>query len=135
MSRARGAAARPLVDRNAKPAIKPWHEEYTLSDTSASGLRYLVNGVPSVPAGSPNEPTWPYNKSMAHHCIWPRNYRVYVQVDWEGEDIGGGMKWDMVMQHIPAWTLREILQEHAEEVRLIALLERHLGIHPESEVA
>lgn len=133
MSRKRGAAA--SVDRYAKPAIKPWHEEYMLSDTSPSGLRYLVNGAPSVVAGTPNEPTWPYDKSMAHHCIWPRNYSVYVQVDWEGEDIGGGMKWDMVMQYASAWTVREILLEHAEEVRLIAALERHLGIHPESEVA
>ncbi|WJN49938.1 hypothetical protein [Pseudomonas asiatica] len=45
------------------------------------------------------------------------------------------MKWDMVMQYASAWTVREILLEHAEEVRLIAALERHLGIHPESEVA
>ncbi|AZO87298.1 hypothetical protein BOO88_08600 [Stutzerimonas stutzeri] len=63
---------------------------------------------------------------MAQHCIWPRNYTMSVIVDWEGEDLGGFMKWDPVLETVPAWTVREILLEHAEEVRLIEALERHI---------
>ncbi|RMO23637.1 hypothetical protein PSCFBP2116_02143 [Pseudomonas syringae] len=123
MTRGRGAAA----NRNQKPVIKPWHEEYALSDTSPCGMVYIVCGSPStVPAGCPKEPTWPYDKSMARHCIWPRNYNLSVIVDWEGEDLGGFIKWDMVLETVPAWTVRGILLEYAERERQIRLLEQHL---------
>ncbi|EGH27386.1 hypothetical protein PSYMO_40200 [Pseudomonas amygdali pv. mori str. 301020] len=123
MSRGRGVAAR----RNQRPVIKPWQEEYALSDTSPSGMVYMLCGSPTkTVAGCPKEPTWPYDKSMAQHCIWPRNYNLSVIVDWEGEDLGGFMKWDMVLETVPAWTVREILIEHAERERQIHLLEQHL---------
>lgn len=122
MSRVRGGIAR----KNDKPAIQPWHEEYVLSDTSPSGLRYMVNGSASVVAGCPIEITWPHDESMAQHCIWPRNYSLPVIVDWEGEDLGGFMKWDMQLETVSAWIVREILLEHAERERQIELLERHL---------
>lgn len=119
--------ARNRIDaRNREPEIKPWHEEYTLSDTSPSGLRYLVNGIPSVVAGSPKEPTWPYDKSMAKHCIWPRHYSTSVIVGWEGTDLGGFMAWDMQLETVSAGVVREILLEHYEREQQIQLLEQHL---------
>ncbi|AQL40566.1 hypothetical protein BKM16_11620 [Pseudomonas amygdali pv. morsprunorum] len=63
---------------------------------------------------------------MARHCIWPRNYNLSVIVDWEGEDLGGFIKWDMVLETVPAWTVRGILLEYAERERQIRLLEQHL---------
>lgn len=123
MSRVRSG----MTSRNQRPEIKPWNEEYALSDTSPSGLVYLVCGSPSTAvAGCPKEITWPYDKSMARHCIWPRNYTMSVIVDWEGEDLGGFMRWDPVLETVPAWTVREILLEHAERERQIQLLEQHL---------
>ncbi len=123
MSRGCGVAARG----NQKPVIKPWHEEYGLSDTSPCGMVYMVCGSPStVPAGCVKEITWP-DQNMKRQCIWPRNFSTSVIVDWEGEDLGGFMKWDMVLETVPAWTVREILIEHAERERQIHLLEQHLG--------
>ncbi|WP_246881600.1 hypothetical protein [Pseudomonas chlororaphis] len=113
------------------PEIKPWHEEFTLSDSSPSGLRLLVNGSPSVVAGCPKEVTWPHDKSMAQHCIWPRHYVVSAIVDWEGTDLGGFMAWDMELQTVSAWVVREILLEHAERAQQIQLLEQHLQQHLE----
>ncbi|WP_224790454.1 hypothetical protein [Pseudomonas fluorescens] len=63
---------------------------------------------------------------MAHHCIWPRHYTVSVIVDWEGEDLGGFMKWDSVLESVSAGVVREILLEHAEREQQIELLEQHL---------
>ena len=127
MSRARNR----IEARNGEPEIKPWHEEYTLSDTSPSGLRYLVNGIPSVVAGSPKEPTWPHNESMAQHCIWPRHYSLSVVVGYEGADLGGFMAWDMQFETVSPWIVREILLEHAEREQQIRLLEQHLVQHLE----
>lgn len=124
MSRARTK----IEARSQQPVIKLWHEEFTLSDSSPSGLRYLVNGSTSVVAGCPGEPTWPYDKSMAQHRIWPRNYCVSVIVGWEGEDLGGFIKWDMQLETVPAWVVREVLLEHAERERQIQLLEQHLEV-------
>lgn len=122
MSRARNR----IEARNKEPVIKPWQDEYILSDTSPSGLRYMVNGLPSVVAGCPIEITWPPDKSMAQHCIWPRNYHVSVIVGWEGTDLGGFMHWDMQLLTVPAWIVREILMEHTEREQQISLLEQHL---------
>lgn len=122
MSRARTR----IEARNTKPEIKPWHEEFTLSDSSPSGLRLLVNGSPSVVAGCPIEPTWPHDKSMAQYCIWPRHYVVSAIVEWEGTDLGGFMKWDMQLETVSAGVVREILLEHAEREQQIQLLEQHL---------
>ncbi|TWS03949.1 hypothetical protein FJD35_30405 [Pseudomonas mandelii] len=63
---------------------------------------------------------------MARHCIWPRNYCVSVIVGWEGEDLGGFMKWDMQLETVPAGVVREILLEHYEREQQIQLLEQHL---------
>ncbi|MFI8372918.1 hypothetical protein ACIGCH_02280 [Pseudomonas helleri] len=106
--------------------MKGWHEEYVLSDTSPCGLRYVVSGLPSVVAGCPIEITWPHDKSMAQHCIWPRSYHVPVIVDWEGTDLGGFTHWDMQLETVPAGVIREILIEHAERAEQIELLEQHL---------
>ena len=106
--------------------MKGWHEEYVLSDTSPCGLRYVVSGLPSVVAGCPIEITWPHDKSMAQHCIWPRNYHLPVIVDWEGTDLGGFTHWDMQLETVPAGVIREILIEHAERAQQIELLEQHL---------
>jgi hypothetical protein len=122
MSRARTR----IEARNKMPEIKPWHEEFTLSDSSPSGLRLLVSGSPSVVAGCPKEVTWPHDKSMAQHCIWPRHYVVSAIVEWEGTDLGGFMKWDMQLETVSAWVVREILLEHSEREQQIQLLERHL---------
>lgn len=124
MSRARTK----IEARSQQPVIKPWHEEFTLSDSSPSGLRYLVNGSTSVVAGCPSEPTWPYDKSMAQRCIWPRHYVVSAIVGWEGEDLGGFMKWDMQLETVSAWVVREVLLEHSERERQIQLLEQHLEV-------
>lgn len=122
MSRGRGAVA----NRNQKPVIKPWHEEYALSDTSPCGLVYIVGGSPStVPAGCVKEITWP-DQSMKRQCIWPRNFSTSVIVDYEGTDLGGFIKWDMVLETVPAWTVRGILLECAERERQIRLLEQHM---------
>jgi hypothetical protein len=120
----------------ARPALRHVWEQYALADDSPSGLRHLSPaGNLSVIAGCPKEPTWPYDKSMAHHCIWPKGYSVSVIIDWEGEDLGGFMNWTMVLETVEAGLVREIIKEHAEEVRLIAALERHLGLAVELEVA
>lgn len=123
MSRSRGVRN----DRSVRPAIQAWHEEYALSDSSPSGLRYRVLGSVSVVAGCPRENTWPHDVSMAHHCIWPRNYALSVTVDWEGTDLGGFIKWEPIVETVPAWTVREILLEHAQREQQIQLLEQHLG--------
>lgn len=117
--------ARGCISRT-PPRMKGWHEEYVLSDTSPCGLRYMVSGLPSVVAGCPIEITWPHDKSMAQHCIWPRNYHVPVIVDWEGTDLGGFTHWDMQLETVPAGVIREILIEHAERAQQIELLEQHL---------
>jgi glycerol-3-phosphate dehydrogenase len=127
MSRARTR----IEARNKQPEIKPWHEEYTLSDSSPSGLRYLVNGNPSVVAGCAIELTWPHDKSMAQHCIWPRHYSMSVVVGYEGTDLGGFMAWDMELETVSAWVVREILLEHAERAQQLQLLEQHLEQHLE----
>ncbi|WP_446433954.1 hypothetical protein [Pseudomonas sp. 1152_12] len=51
-----------------------------------------------------------------------------VVVGWEGEDLGGFMKWDMQLDTVPAWVVREVLLEHAERERQIELLEQHLEV-------
>lgn len=130
MSRARTK----LEARSKVPVIKPWQDEYVLSDTSPSGLRYVMNGLPSVVAGCPIEITWPHDKSMAQHCIWPRNYHVSVIVDWEGTDLGGFMHWDMQLETVPSWVVREILMEHAERAQQIELLEQHLHRHSQQNL-
>lgn len=118
--------ARTKVEARSKtPVIKPWQDEYVLSDTSPSGLRYVVCGNPSVVAGCPTESTWPCT-DVAQRCIWPRNYCVSVIVGWEGTDLGGFMQWDMQLLTVPAWIVREILTEHAECEQQISLLEQHL---------
>lgn len=122
MSRARTK----IEARNQRPVIKPWHEEFTLSDSSPSGLRHLVSGSTSVVTGCPKEVTWPHDKSMAQHCIWPRHYVVSAIVDWEGTDLGGFMKWDMQLETVSAGVVRQILLKHAERVQQIQLLEHHL---------
>ena len=86
----------------------------------------MVSGLPSVVAGCPIEITWPHDKSMAQHCIWPRNYHVPVIVDWEGTDLGGFTHWDMQLETVPAGAIREILIEHTERAQQIELLEKHL---------
>lgn len=118
-------SARGCISRT-PPRMKGWHEEYVLSDTSPCGLRYVVSGLPSVVAGCPIEITWPHDKSMAQHCIWPRSYHVPVIVDWEGTDLGGFTHWDMQLETVPAGVIREILIEHAERAEQIELLEQHL---------
>ncbi|WP_224795789.1 hypothetical protein, partial [Pseudomonas fluorescens] len=127
MSRARTR----IEARNQQPEIKPWDEEFMLSDSSPSGLRLLVNGNPSVVAGCAIELTWPHDKSMAEHCIWPRHYSTSVIVGWEGTDLGGFTKWDMQLETVSAWVVREILLEHAARAQQIQLLEQHLEQHLE----
>ena len=112
--------------RSKMPEIKPWHEEFTLSDSSPNGVRLLVNGAPSVAAGCPKEPTWPHNASMAQHCIWPRHFVVSVIVGYEHADLGEGTNWEMQLETVSAWVIREILLEHAEREQQIELLEQHL---------
>lgn len=110
-----------------RPVLKHVWEQYALADDSPSGLRYRsAGGGLSVVAGCPREPTWPYDQSMAQHCIEPRSYGVSVVIDWEGEDLGGFMNWTMVLETVEAGVIRAILQEHAELEREIELLERHL---------
>lgn len=118
--------ARTKVEARSKaPVIKPWQDEYVLSDTSPSGLRYVVNCLPSVVAGCPTESTWPCT-DVSQRCIWPRNYCVSVIVGWEGTDLGGFMHWDMQLLTIPAGVVREILMEHADRAQQIEMLEQHL---------
>lgn len=113
------------------PLIKPWHEEYALSDTSWTGLRLLVNGSLSCVAGCPRERTWP-DTSMRVQCIWPASASTSVIVDWEYKEFGslatgsGPHSWYPVLEEVSSGTIREILLEHAERERQIQLLEQHL---------
>lgn len=114
----------------AAPSIKPWHEEYTLSDTSWTGLRLLVNGSLSCVAGCPRERTWP-DTSMRAHCIWPASGATSVIVDWEFREHSSGNgcgSWYPVLEEVSTGTVREILIEHAERARQIHLLEQHLEV-------
>lgn len=111
------------------PTIKPWHEEYVLSDTSWTGLRLLVGDHVSVVAGCPREKVWP-DTSMKQQCIWPGSASDSVMVDWEYKDGGGFKGWYPVLEEVSTGTIREILIEYAEREQQIQLLERHIQQHP-----
>ena len=112
-----------------EPRMKGWHEEYALSDTCESGLRYVVSGNPSCQAGCPVEITWPTANKTPAKFVHPAHFRVHVIVGWEETDLGGFSSWDTQLEEVDTYTVREILMEHAERAQQIELLEQHLHRH------
>jgi hypothetical protein len=118
------------VNSTACPVLRHVWEEYALDELN--NVRYLkADGSLGIEAGCPREKRWPPDKSMAHHCIWPLSTGISMFIEWEGEP----KHWVPVLETVEAGVIREILKEHAEEVRLIEALERHLGLAVELEVA
>lgn len=121
-------------EQNNAPVLKPLWVEFGLSDTSPSGLRYRVGDVPLAMgpvAGCPRERTWPPEQSMAGYCIWPGSFELPVVIEYISVDTGALQYWKPVWEHVSTQDLRAILLEHAEEVRLIQALERHIDAQRE----
>lgn len=127
--RARGAAAR----RSAQPEVPCIWDQFRLDDASPSGLTYVIKAgwfgdMRGPKAGYPREVDYPPDNPMKGQCTFPPSWTIPVLVGYEGEDLGGFSRWDPVLEPVEAGVVRAILREHAEEIRLIQALERHLGV-------
>jgi hypothetical protein len=137
----RAAAARSAIElRNARPVAPCIWDQYILDDNSLSGLAYKILGFGGgnigPRAGCPRESTsWPHDNPMRGQVVGPLSWAITVLVGYEEEDLGNCTKWWPEYQTVEAGVVREIISEYNQELRLIAALERHLGLAVEVEVA
>lgn len=122
----RDEAARIAQERRRTgPNVPCIWDQFVLDNDSQSGLAWNMPG--SAPrAGCPCEVTdWPYDNPMRGQIVFPPSWEVSVVVGYERRD--GGHVWQAVYETVEAGTVRTVLQEYNEEIRLIAALEKHLS--------
>lgn len=120
-----------LIRSKEKPLLRDIADEYVLSGTSPSGLRYKLAGSSSPDigpvAGCPNNSTWPYNPEKARHCLYPVGYVLSVIADYERFlPDSDAWYWNPVIENLSAGEVREELLRR-ERVALVRELERQLS--------